>query len=273
MDYFNEGCVLLLNDFSDFCKQCNEDFDVDHAKSLIESFLQSRQTMQNAEGETSSTGAAIPEKRTKSSKTKPAIRKAAATEGAAPKTVIRKAAGTEGAGPARASKNTEISVDEFNKLSISDIRTTTWYSKILVSTLKDLCTKLGLPVTKQTKSQIVDSLIQYKTNQNLTDDETPSEAVELPTPSSSTQKPKRRVIAAAIQKPEVNITQKHGLNLVFSYDSDIILVLSKDHQLCGFIPREEYSDEDIPNVCKVTKEVICVAKNMGIEYEVPETIE
>lgn len=258
MNYFNEGCILLLNDFSDFCKQCNEDFDVDHAKSLIESFLQSRQTMQNAEVETSSTGAVIPEKRTKSSKTKPAIRKAAATEGAAPK---------------GGSKNAEISVDEFNKLSISEIRTTAWYGKILVSTLKDLCTKLGLPVTKQTKTQIIDNLIQYKTSQNPTDDEPPPEAVELSTPGSSTQKPKRRVIASAIQKPVVNITQQHGLNLVFCDDSDIILVLSKDHQLCGFIPREEYSDDDIPNVCKVTKEVICVAKNMNIAYEVPETIE
>jgi hypothetical protein len=258
MNYFNEGCILLLNDFLDFCKQCNDDFDVGHAKSLIESFLQSRQTMQNAEVETSSIGAVIPEKRTKSSKTKPAIRKAAATEGGS----------AEGAASKGGSKNTEISVDEFNKLSISEIRTTAWYSKILVSTLKDLCTKLGLPVSKQTKTQIIDNLIQYKTTQNPTDDETPPEAVEL-----STQKPKRRVIASAIQKPVVNITQQHGLNMVFCDDSDIILVLSKDLQLSGFIPKEEYSDDDIPNVYRVTKEVICVAKNMGIVYEVPETIE
>lgn len=256
MNYFNEGCILLLNDFLDFCKHCNEDFDVDHAKSLIDSFLQSRQPASSVGASRGAEGAVIPEKSTKSSKTKP---------------VIRKTAGAEGAAPKGGSKNTEISVDEFNKLSISEIKNTAWYSKILVSTLKDLCTKLGLPVTKQTKTQIIDSLIQYKTSQNLTDDETPPEEDEVPKPP--TQKPKRRVIAAAIQKPVVNITQQHGLNLVFCDDSDIILVLSKDHQLSGFIPREEYSDDDIPSVCKVTKEAICVAKNLGIEYEVPETIE
>lgn len=257
MNYFNEGCILLLNDFSDFCKQCNEDFDVDHAKSLIESFLQSRQTMQNAEVETSGSVNVIPENRTKSSKTKPTIRKAAAAEGTAPK---------------GGSKNTEISVDEFNKLSISEIKNTSWYNKILVSTLKDLCTKLGLPVTKQTKTQIVDNLIQYKTSQNQ-NDETPPEEEENKVPESSTQKPKRRVIASAIVKPVVTITKRHGLNLVFCNDDDIILVLSEDQQLCGFIPKEEYSEDDTPRVSKVTKDVIRVAKNMGVAYEVPEIIE
>lgn len=256
MNYFNEGCILLLNDFSDFCKQCNEDFDVDHAKSLIESFLQSRQTMQNAEVETSGSVNVIPENRTKSSKTKPTIRKAAAAEGTAPK---------------GGSKNTEISVDEFNKLSISEIKNTSWYNKILVSTLKDLCTKLGLPVTKQTKTQIVDNLIQYKTSQNQNDETPPEE--ENKVPESSTQKPKRRVIASAIVKPVVTITKRHGLNLVFCNDDDIILVLSEDQQLCGFIPKEEYSEDDTPRVSKVTKDVIRVAKNMGVAYEVPEIIE
>ena len=254
MNYFNEGCILLLNDFSDFCKQCNEDFDVDHAKSLIESFLQSRQTMQNAEVETSGSVNVIPEKRTKSSKTKPPIRKAAAAEGTAPK---------------GGSENIEISVDEFNKLSISEIESTTWYNKILVSTLKNLCTKLGLPVAKQTKTQIVDNLIQYKTSQNQNDDET--EKNEVPEPS--TQKPKRRVIASAIVKPVVKITKQHGLNLVFCDDDDIILVLSEDQHLCGFIPKEEYIEDDTPSVSKVTKDVIRVAKNMGVAYEVPEIIE
>lgn len=269
MNYFNEGCILLLNDFSDFCKQCDEDFDVDHTKSLIDSFLQSRQTMQNTEVETSSTGAVIPEKSTKSSKTKPVIRKTAATEGAAPKGGSRKAAGAEGG-----SKNTEISVDEFNKLSISEIKNTAWYGKILVATLKDLCTKLGLPVAKQTKTQIIDNLIQYKASQNPTNDETLPEAAESSTASGSpTQKPRRRVIASAIHKPVVNITQQHGLNLVFCDDNETILVLSDNNQLGGFIPKEEYNEDDIPRVLKVTKDIIRVAKNMGIAYEVPETIE
>jgi hypothetical protein len=260
MNYFNEGCILLLNDFSDFCKQCNEDFDVGHAKSLIESFLQSRQTMQNEEVETSGSVTVIPENRTKSSKTKPTIRKATAAEGTASK---------------GGSKNTEISVDEFNKLSISEIKNTAWYNKILVSTLKDLCTKLGLSVTKQTKTQIIDNLIQYKTSQNQNDDETLLEAEKTEVLEPSTQKPKRRVIASAIVKPVVKITKRHGLNLVFcdDNDDDIILVLSEDQQLCGFIPKEEYSEDDTPRVLKVTKDVIRVAKNMGIAYEVPETIE
>jgi len=260
MNYFNDGCILLLNDFSDFCKQCNEDFDVDHAKSLIESFLQSRQTMQgsvapqgpqsrqlmqNAEVSTSSSVGVIPKKLTKSSKS------------------------------ATRSKNAEISVEEFNKLSIDEIKTVAWSNKNLVSTLKELCIKLGLlPVAKQTKTQIIDNLIQYKTSQNQDSDETPPEEEEKKEVSEpSTQKPKRRVIASAIVKPVVTITKSHGLNLVFCDDDDIILVLSEDHQLCGFIPKEEYSEDDTPPVLKVTKNVIRVAKNMGIAYEVPETIE
>jgi len=252
MNYFNKGCILLLKDFSDFCKECNEDFDVDYVNSLIKPFLQSRQTMQNTEVETSSTGAVIPEK---SSKTKPVIRKTVATEGAAPK---------------GGSKNTEISVDEFNKLSIKEIKNPTWYSKILVSTLKDLCTKLSLPVTRLTKTQIIDNLIQYKIIQNQNDNETPIEEDEVPEPS--TQKPKRRVLASAIVKPAVTITKRHNLNLVFCDKEGIILVLSDNHRLDGFIPKEEYDEDDIPNVCKVTKDVICVAKNMDIAYDVPETI-
>ena len=271
MNYFNEGCILLLNDFSDFCKQCNEDFDAEHVKSLIVPFLQSRQTMQVVEVNDKSESV-IPVKSTKSLKTKPASRKAAGAEGAS----------VEGAGPrggsraaaaASGSKNNEISVDEFNKLSINEIKSSAWHGKILVSVLKDLCTKLGLPVTKLTKTQIIDSLIKYKTvqeNTNTNEDEPENEA-ELP--ESSNQKPKRRVIASAIIKPVVTITRKHDLNLVFCDNEDVILVLSENNQLCGFIPKEEYDEDDMPNVLRPTKDVLRVAKNMGIVYEVPETLE
>lgn len=238
MNYFNEGCILLLNDFSAFCKECNPDFDLEHAKSLVASFLQSRQTMQGAE--VSTTRAAVIQ--TKSLKTKPA------------------------------SKNTEISVDDFNKLSINEIKSSAWNGKILVITLKDLCTKLGLPVTKLTKTQIIDSLIKYKTRQENTNACEPENEEELP--ESSNQKPKRRVIASAIVKPVVTITKKGDLNLVFCDNEDIILVLSENnHHLCGFIPKESYDEDDIHSILKPTKDVIHVAKNMGIVYEVPETLE
>lgn len=285
MNYFNEGCILLLNDFSDFCKHCNEDFDADHTKSLITPFLKSRQMMQSAEVKTSSSTDVIPEKRTKSPKTKTVSRKAAGAEDAAtvgdgataevaaPKGGSRKAAGASKA----SSKNTEVSVDEFNKLSINEIKSSTWNGKILVSSLKELCGKLGLPVTKLTKTQIIDSLIKYKTIQENTNgyesEKSSSEKEEKELPEPSTQKPKRRVIASAIVKPIVTVTKKHDLNLVFCDDEDVILVLSENNQMCGFIPKEEYDENDIPRVLKPTKDVIRVAKNMSIAYEVPETIE
>lgn len=262
MNYFTEGCILLLNDFSDFCKQCNEDFDVEHVKSLVVPFLQSRQTMQVVEV-SDKNESVIPVKSTKSLKTKPASRKAAGAEGAS----------VEGAGPRGGSKNNEISVDEFNKLSIKEIESSAWHGKILVNVLKNLCTNLGLPVTKLTKTQIIHSLIKYKTEQKntTTNEDEPENEAELP--ESSKQKPKRRVIASAIVKPVVTMTRKHDLNLVFCDNEDVILVLSENNQLCGFIPKEEYNEDDMPNVLRPTKDVLRVAKNTGIVYEVPETIE
>jgi len=115
------------------------------------------------------------------------------------------------------SKSAEISVDDFNKLSISEI-TSTWSNRILVGPLKDLCTKLGLPVTKLTKSQLIDSLLKYKTNQegasiDKLESVTSLTAEEEVLPEN--QKPKRRVIASAIQKPTIKIIRQHDLNLVF----------------------------------------------------------
>lgn len=255
MNYFNEGCILLLKDFSDFCKQCDEDFDTEHAKSLIASFLQSRQTMQVAvqgqqtmqiaEASTSSSANSIPAKHSKSLKTK------------------------------TAGKNTDISVDEFNSLSIKDITSSTWCNKILVSSLKNLCLELGLPVTKQTKTQIIDSLIKYKTSQEDRNvrEQSSSEAEETEFSQVLKHKPKRRVIASAIVRPVVTVTKRHDLNLVFDDNEDVILVLSETNQLCGFIPKEEYDEDDMPRVLKPTKDIIHIAKNMGIAYEVPETIE
>jgi len=53
----------------------------------------------------------------------------------------------------------------------------------------------------------------------------------------------------------------------------VILVLSNDNQLCGFIPKESFNENDTPSVLSPTKNILHVAKNMGIQYEVPETIE
>lgn len=259
MNYFNEGCILLLNDFSDFCKQCDEDFDAAHIKTLIVPFLQSRQATPVAKDKTSSSDLST---------------------GVKPKTVKPNTS----LKTKPANKNTEISVDEFNKLSINEIKSSAWNSKILVATLKDLCAKLGLPVTKLTKTQIIDSLITYKTGQENTDgneentdgdEENTASLAEEESPQPSTQKPKRRVIASAILQPVVKITKKHNLNLVFCDNEDVILVLSDNNQLYGFIPKETYDEDedDTPHVLKPTKNVIHMAKNMGIGYEVPETLE
>jgi hypothetical protein len=252
MNYFNEGCKLLLNDFADFCKQCDEDFDVEHVKTLIIPFLKSQQI--------TVTEVSTPKNTTLTT-----------TGGVSPAVKCVPAKPTK-----TTSKSAEISVDDFNKLSISEITSTWSNNRILVGPLKDLCTKLGLPVNKLTKSQLIDSLLKYKTNQEGASIDkleivTSLTAEEEVLPEK--QKPKRRVIASAIQKPTITIIRQHDLNLVFCDNEDVILVLSNDNQLCGFIPKESFNKNDTPSVLSPTKNILLLAKNMGIQYEVPETIE
>lgn len=250
MNYFKNGCILLLNDFADFYKQCNENFDAKHAKSLIESFLQSLETAQVADVSTLSNG--IPATGAKILK---------------PKTSNE-----------TGNKTDTILVNDFDKLTIDDIRSQKWNKAHQVNTLKNLCIALGLPTAKnrQTKSEIIDSLIKYKTNKtpdckasSEAAENSDSETAETPEVSNKQiQKSKRKLVSSAIAPPPVlQIIKRHDLNLVFLEDDPVILVLSETKHLCGFIPKEAYNQKDLPSVCALTKDVRIIAKRMGIECE------
>jgi hypothetical protein len=182
-------------------------------------------------------------------------------------------------------KGVEISLDDFTSLNIEDIQQSTWGAKYTVPMLKKLYTALGLPSGKQkTKAQLIDGLITYKqsggaetttafgggtfgaTNNTVVDENEVDES--QPTVAL---KPKRRVLAAPIVQQTIEIIKKHNLNLVLCDDDNILLVLSDDKQLVGFITKESYEDDsNTPSVLAPTKKVIFLAKNLSINYDASE---
>jgi len=182
-------------------------------------------------------------------------------------------------------KANEISVDDFNNLTIEDIQNSKWSNKYVVPTLKKLYNDLGLPSsTKLTKTQMVDGLIQYKARQQNTNTTEVENASLIEEPQllqslteaapSAAVKPKRRLIAAPMQERTVEIIQKYNLNLVKCDNQDILLVLSDENQAIGFISKESYDNEgDDPEIKKLTKEIVRLAKNLGISYDISEIVD
>lgn len=244
MNYFNEGCKMILSDFVDFSNQ----YDVNDKKSLIVPFLQNRQI---TESDTSIPISDINtiKKTIKKSTIKPVC-----------------------------SKSGDISTEDFNNLSIGDLQNQTWSNKTLVVTLKKLCNDLGLPVAKLTKTQLIESLIEFKTKQEEPSEESSEEPSEEPSEdniqSVAFLNPKRRTVKAALTRPVVKITQKNGLNLVFCEENeDVILVLSDNKHVMGFIPKESYDENEKPNIMKMTTDIVRLSKNLGLEYIIPENFE
>lgn len=257
MNYFIEGSVLLLNDFVDFCKHNDEDFDDQFIKSLIGQFTTK---MMISSGSVFEVPSEISEKKVVAKKTK--TLKSSATKSV--------------------SKEVEISVNGFKNLSIEEMKSTTWSNKTLVVTLKNLCKELKLPpVTKQTKSQIIEILINHKMSQENTDEKNlennitqePSVVEE----SLTTTKPRRRVISAAMRRPIITIIKKNNLNFVACEENNnIMFVLNESDHLIGYVATESYEnceDNGEPEVMSPTKDVFRLAKNMGIKYDIPEQLD
>jgi hypothetical protein len=128
---------------------------------------------------------------------------------------------------------------------------------------------------KLLKSQLISELIQYKKREMNSQNETHVE--EFTPPANKTVTRKSRTVTVPIQQKNVDITQKHGLNLVNYVNKegfnseDVVFVLSDDRKLIGYISEESYlNDEDEPHVMTATKRVLLLAKQYGIVYDITD---
>jgi len=280
MQYFNDVTKTILNDFVNFCTESCENFISNNVKDLIEPFLQHQNMPVSS-----------------NSNTFCAVVDDDGTEGATGKNISSKMSQSKKTVELKVSKKPSISsttkpvakasellsVEDFNKLTIGDIQNSTWINKYTVPTLKRLCADLDLQhPTKILKTQLIDCLIQYKKRQETSDTKEGEDAslIEeqqqslMEAAQSAAVKPKRRLISAPMQHRTVEIIQKHNLNLAKCDDQDILLVLSDENQAIGFISNESFeNEEDNPEIKKLTKEIIRLAKNLGISYDSTELLD
>lgn len=248
---FNQGIQLILNDFLGFCKHVDESFDEDYIKSLVTPFLQH---LKKRDDDTNNIIDTTPVKTLKPVKT---------TVNKSVKQVPVK-------------NNNDVSVDDFNTASVEDIEK---WSKKLINSLKDLCTVLGLPTKGLIKAQLLDSLIQHKTQQKTDASQGAATSISSEDDQPEPQKieKKRRILAASIPSPKTIkiIVDDRKLNFVECEEKqDILFVLSDNKDLSGYVSRESYEENDtMPTIMKPTHEVLRLAKNMGISLLVSETLE
>lgn len=249
MDYFAEGIFTIIDDFTTYCKEVDDNFDEKFVRSLIRQFLQSRNICPSSDSQSETDGHIVPVK----------------------KILTKNKQQTKSTTIKNVSKEpNDLSIDDFNKLTVEDMENTKWVNKTKVSTLKSLCKSLKIPCSNMTKSKIIEALINYKNSQD--DSSETNSVVEDDIPI---QRPKRRTISAAIPQPkEIKVTTKHGLELVHcDTDENIYFVLNENGQVCSFISKECFdNNNDNPEIKQLTTETIRFAKTMGIGYIVPEVL-
>lgn len=267
MQYFKEEIKHVLKDFVEYCNIYDKDkFNLDLLLCLTDDFLKSKDIETN--NTTSEPGPSTSTSSVKSVVDLSKTKKVTLTS----KTPFN---------------SKEISVSDFNNLSIAEIQHPRWPCSYLVSALKTLLIELtGKKFGKITKTQLVDELLKHKTNQQeittvVSEDTTTVVSEDTTTvvvsvddnPILSNPGPKRRSISASLRMAPVIIIQKYGLDLVLCKEHSIYLVLSAEKLLKGFIPKENFDadqDSDKPNILKSTNDVIRFAKNMGISFDPSE---
>ena len=178
----------------------------------------------------------------------------------APKGTARKPSG-KGKEPKPRDEHTPVTDIDMNKKKLPE--------------LKEYARERGLPVSG-TKAQLIENIFNYEKEQQ----DSPADKLDSIEQDLSIQikKPKTKGVKTfePADKPKYEVEDKHGAKMIYSSKQDGWFVLNANNVVVGWVHSDDEAnaeEDESVDIRALDKEACKMAKELGLEFEVPENLE
>lgn len=142
--------------------------------------------------------------------------------------------------------------------------------------LKEYAKERGLPVSG-TKAQLIENILNYEKEQEGGSPDDPSGFVEEEEDLGiQIKKPKKKKMCEPADRPKYNVEERHGVKMIYYSKLDGWLILNDKDVVVGWAHSDDEAnaEEDERIDIRALDKAACeVAKELGLEFEVPENLD
>jgi hypothetical protein len=143
--------------------------------------------------------------------------------------------------------------------------------------LKEYARERGLPVSG-TKAQLIENLLNYEKEQEDSPIDKQLDAVEEADLDIQIKKPKtkNKKVCEPADKPKYEVEEKHGVKMIYHSKLDGWFVLNDKNVVVGWVLSDDEvnaEEDESVDIRALDKDVCEFAKELGLEFEVPENLD